>query len=147
MVWAGMRGAVTLAAAQTLPEQTPNRSLLVLVAFTVAAASLLLQGGTLAWVIRLVRPAATDPEVTLAERTWLMQLLQSTIQAGAAGQPTKSEALARLADQRRLLLQARDDGAFSADLLQAALTNVDADQISIELKGGPDDELDGRTAP
>jgi NhaP-type Na+/H+ or K+/H+ antiporter len=47
IVWAGMRGAITLAA-QTLPEGTPSRSLLILVAFLVATSSLLLQGGTLA---------------------------------------------------------------------------------------------------
>ena len=39
VIWAGMRGAVTLAAAQTLPEDTPSRSLLILVAFLVAAGS------------------------------------------------------------------------------------------------------------
>jgi len=52
LVWAGMRGAITLAAAETLPPEMPHRSLLVLVAFLVAAASLLVQGGTLGWVIR-----------------------------------------------------------------------------------------------
>ena len=50
VVWAGMRGVVTLAAAQTLPADTPSRSLLVLIAFLVAAASLLIQGGTLGYV-------------------------------------------------------------------------------------------------
>ncbi|MBD8079553.1 cation:proton antiporter [Cellulosimicrobium arenosum] len=52
LVWAGMRGVVTVAAAQSLPGGTPHRSLLVLVAFGVAAGSLLLQGGTLPWVVR-----------------------------------------------------------------------------------------------
>ena len=33
IVWAGMRGVVTLAAAQTLPAETPERALLVFVAF------------------------------------------------------------------------------------------------------------------
>ncbi|WP_396667470.1 cation:proton antiporter [Microbacterium sp. R86528] len=47
IVWAGMRGVVTLAAAQTLPRDTPERDLLVLVAFLVAAGSLLVQGLTL----------------------------------------------------------------------------------------------------
>jgi NhaP-type Na+/H+ or K+/H+ antiporter len=42
VVWAGMRGAVTLAAAQTLPETVPFRSLRVAIAFLVAAALLLL---------------------------------------------------------------------------------------------------------
>ncbi len=52
LVWAGMRGVVTLAAAQSLPEGTPQRALLVLIAFTVAAGTLLVQGGTLAWLVR-----------------------------------------------------------------------------------------------
>lgn len=52
LVWAGMRGAITLAAAQSLPPQTPQRSLLVLAAFVVAAGTLLVQGGTLGWLTR-----------------------------------------------------------------------------------------------
>ncbi|MEU2200708.1 cation:proton antiporter [Isoptericola sp. NPDC019482] len=52
IVWAGMRGVVTLAAAQTLPDKFPERSLLVLIAFGVAAGTLLVQGGTLPWVVR-----------------------------------------------------------------------------------------------
>jgi len=52
LVWAGMRGVVTLAAAQSLPSDTPQRALLVLVAFAVAAGTLLLQGATLPAVVR-----------------------------------------------------------------------------------------------
>ena len=52
LVWAGMRGAVTVAAAQTLPANTPQRSLLILVAFFVAGGSLLIQGGTLRPLVR-----------------------------------------------------------------------------------------------
>lgn len=48
LVWAGMRGAVTLAAAQTLPRATEHRSLLVLIAFVVACGTLLIQGLSLA---------------------------------------------------------------------------------------------------
>lgn len=81
LVWAGMRGAITLAAAQTLPADMPHRSLLVLVAFLVAAASLLLQGGTLAWLIRRLRLAADDPATTAAERR---AIAASTEQAGLA---------------------------------------------------------------
>ncbi|PZR53078.1 sodium:proton antiporter [Xylanimonas oleitrophica] len=52
LVWAGMRGVVTLAAAQSLPADFPHRSFAVLVAFGVAAGTLLVQGGTLPWVVR-----------------------------------------------------------------------------------------------
>lgn len=62
--WSGMRGVVTLAAAQSLPEATPYREQLVLIAFTVAVVTLLMQGGTLPWVIRILgvrgRDAAED---------------------------------------------------------------------------------------
>jgi len=53
LVWAGMRGAVTVAAAQSLPtDETPQRSLLILIAFVAAGGSLLVQGGSLAWVVQ-----------------------------------------------------------------------------------------------
>ena len=60
IVWAGMRGAVTLAAAQTLPADTPGRSLLVFVAFLVASTSLLLQGSTLPWLVKRLLPPKGD---------------------------------------------------------------------------------------
>ena len=60
LVWAGMRGAVTLAAAQSLPATTPHRSTLVVVAFVVAAGTLLLQGSTLPAVIRRLGLARED---------------------------------------------------------------------------------------
>jgi hypothetical protein len=41
--------------------------------------------------------------------------------------------------QRKTLLDARDDGNFSADALNAVLTVLDADQISLGLKGVPTD--------
>ncbi|MER5889366.1 sodium:proton antiporter [Streptomyces sp. NPDC001941] len=61
LAWSGMRGAITLAAAQTLPEDTPYRAELILVAFVVAAATLLLQGLSLPRVIRTVKVPADDP--------------------------------------------------------------------------------------
>ncbi|MEV1007072.1 sodium:proton antiporter [Streptomyces sp. NPDC049881] len=62
LAWSGMRGAITVAAAQTLPEDTPYRPQLVLIAFVVAVTTLLLQGLTLPWVIRAVRVPGDDPE-------------------------------------------------------------------------------------
>jgi len=42
--------------------------------------------------------------------------------------------------RRKALLDARDDGNFSASALKnAALAVLDADQISLELKGAPTD--------
>ena len=50
--WAGMRGVVTLAAVFLLPVTTPNREVLVLVAFVVTVGTLTLQGLTLPWLVR-----------------------------------------------------------------------------------------------
>lgn len=61
LAWAGMRGAITVAAAQTLPEDTPYRPQLLLVAFVVATSTLLLQGLTLPAVIRTVKISGDDP--------------------------------------------------------------------------------------
>jgi monovalent cation/hydrogen antiporter len=59
--WAGMRGVVTLAAAQVLPEDLPNREVLLLAAFTVVVGSLLVQGSTLPWLVRRVGLPPPDP--------------------------------------------------------------------------------------
>ncbi|HZC72923.1 MAG TPA: Na+/H+ antiporter [Jatrophihabitans sp.] len=58
--WAGMRGVVTLAAVFLLPPDTPQRELLALVAFSVVAGTLLVQGLTLPWVVRRVNLPAPD---------------------------------------------------------------------------------------
>jgi CPA1 family monovalent cation:H+ antiporter len=155
VVWAGMRGAITLAAAQTLPIDTPSRSVLVFIAFLVAGGSLLLQGGTLARVYSWVRPAPVDPAVEGLERVRLMALLDRAAEDARAadagrernepgdirwpGEESKRLNLAIIAAQRTALLNARDDGAFSAASLGAALAVLDADQLSLELKGAPTD--------
>ncbi|MFI6938678.1 cation:proton antiporter [Streptomyces sp. NPDC050418] len=79
--WAGMRGAITVAAAQTLPEDTPDRAQLILIAFVVAAVTLLLQGLTLPAVIRKVGIPPDDPERLRDEGTRLFTDL-----ADAAGE-------------------------------------------------------------
>lgn len=52
--WAGMRGLVTLAGAFALPASFPQRDLIVLTAFAVVLATLVVQGLTLAPLIRLL---------------------------------------------------------------------------------------------
>lgn len=52
--WCGMRGLVTLATAFILPESFPQRDTVVLTAFSVVLATLVVQGMTLAPVIRLL---------------------------------------------------------------------------------------------
>ena len=55
LAWAGMRGVVTVAAAQTIPAGTPHRATVVLAAFLVALITLVLFGLTLPMVIRRMR--------------------------------------------------------------------------------------------
>jgi NhaP-type Na+/H+ or K+/H+ antiporter len=160
LVWAGMRGAVTVAAAQTLPVQTPDRSFLILVAFMVAAFSLLIQGGTLAGFVAWIKPAGPDRDAENEERGRLLAMLTTiereitaanppvvetptdTAADAALPAPQSFAAVKRLTieiieAQRTALLDARDDGTFTAEVLNSALANLDADQISVELKGAP----------
>ncbi|WP_426520798.1 cation:proton antiporter [Diaminobutyricibacter sp. McL0618] len=80
LTWAGMRGVVTLAAAQSLP-QSPYRSPLILIAFTVALVTLLVQGGTLPWLIRRLDITGSD---AAADRRELAGLLEEMSKAGLA---------------------------------------------------------------
>jgi CPA1 family monovalent cation:H+ antiporter len=74
--WAGMRGVVTVAAAQSLPEDTPYRAQLVLIAFTVSIVTLIAQGGTLPWIIRLIKIRGVDHSEDQAEFAMLVDELR-----------------------------------------------------------------------
>ena len=70
--WAGMRGVVTLAAALTLPEATPLRAQLVVIALVVTVGTLMLQGSTLPALARALDVRGPDPrEDALQEATVL----------------------------------------------------------------------------
>lgn len=67
--WAGMRGAVSLAAALALPLEVPERELLIFLTFCVIVATLVGQGLSLPWLIRHLRVVAgsgTETEETTA---------------------------------------------------------------------------------
>ncbi|WP_108720117.1 sodium:proton antiporter [Miniimonas sp. S16] len=161
LTWAGMRGVVTVVAAQTLPTSVPHRSLLVFVAFVVAASSLLLQGGTLGLVVRLLRPARVSPEDLAAENERLDRHLRAAAFAALteAADPEVAEQIRRqvgriarpesaapsrarvqevrlhmIEAQRESLVQARDAGAFSSGTLTHALAALDAQQIALEMQ-------------
>ncbi len=139
VVWAGMRGAVTVAAAQTLPADAPQRELLVLVAYLVAAGSLLLQGLTLRRTVLAVGTTRQRSESEdAAQRAALHQLVvdagrAADVPEGASAEETR---LLQLRARRDALLDARDDGSFDAEALLHALAVVDADEISLSLRGG-----------
>ena len=77
--WAGMRGVVTLAAAFVIPTSTPHREVLLLIAFTVTAGTLFLQGLSLPWVARRLKVPSPDPATDALARANLLH------QAGQAG--------------------------------------------------------------
>jgi CPA1 family monovalent cation:H+ antiporter len=78
--WAGMRGVVTLAAAFVIPEGTRYREVLLLMAFTVTAGTLLVQGSTLPWIARRLRVPSPDPvEDALARATLLQQASKAAL--------------------------------------------------------------------
>jgi CPA1 family monovalent cation:H+ antiporter len=81
VAWAGMRGVVTLAAVFLLPQDTPERALLALAAFTVVAGTLLVQGLTLPWLVtRLNLPGPDAAEDALQAAG----LVTAAAQAGLA---------------------------------------------------------------
>jgi len=69
--WSGMRGVVTLAAAQSIPTTVPYRPQIVLAAFAVAVITLLLHGLTLPAFIRRLWPDGAGSGGEKAELTAL----------------------------------------------------------------------------
>ncbi len=153
VVWAGMRGAITLAAAQTLPEDTPLRSVLVLIAFAVAVVSLVGQGASVAPLVDALTPAGSADESRereKEERRHILELLReraadvpapdrsADLDRARAFQVESDYRLAVIDVQRRALLDARDTGTFDADVLAHELAVIDAAQIAIELRTGRD---------
>lgn len=178
IVWAGMRGVVTLAAAQTLPTETSQRPLLIFVAFLVALFSLVLQGLTLPAVVRAVGLSGDgggEGPSRDEQRALDAELRDSAIAAVRAGtltrrdgeafpadmieragarlvQPPDEEASTRVRDllelrlasieaMRRRLNDLSRDGRYSTAALRHALAELDADQLSLELRidDGEDD--------
>jgi monovalent cation/hydrogen antiporter len=95
--WSGMRGLVTMATAFALPQDFPQRDLVVLTAFAVVLATLVLQGVTLGPLIRWLRLDALedrDREVQDARRA-LVAAAQATL---AQEQCAEADDLRRLYD-------------------------------------------------
>jgi CPA1 family monovalent cation:H+ antiporter len=82
--WAGMRGVVSLAAAQTLPLTTPFRSLLLTCTIVVILGTLVVQGLSLPAVIRLLRmpgdPAADTQRERAAAREQANQAIAARVE-------------------------------------------------------------------
>jgi NhaP-type Na+/H+ or K+/H+ antiporter len=85
LAWSGMRGVVTLAAAQSLPDELPHRAQLILIAFTVAILSLVVQGGTLPLLIRVLGIRAADGDEAHREFDELVTELEDAGEALLTG--------------------------------------------------------------
>ena len=77
--WSGMRGVVTLAAAQSIPITIPYRAQLIMVAFAVAVVTLLLHGLTLPALIHRLWPRGAGAGPSASE---LAALSSDLIEAG-----------------------------------------------------------------
>ena len=86
--WAGMRGVVTLAAAFALPRTLGESPALIIAAFSVVAATLLLQGSTLPALVRLLRVPGPDRAQDALQQALV---LQRAVDAGRAELDEASE--------------------------------------------------------
>ena len=96
--WAGMRGVVTLAAALTLPAETPLRPVLLLIALVTVAGTLLIHGLTLPWLTRRLGVRGPDPREDALQEA---MVTQRSINAGMdalknAAEPGDKELVKRL---------------------------------------------------
>lgn len=79
IVWAGMRGAITLAAAQTISTHAPMRAFLLSIALFIAAGALVIQGLTLPGLIRIVKPKMATGDISEEERAKLLKVMGSAL--------------------------------------------------------------------
>jgi CPA1 family monovalent cation:H+ antiporter len=79
--WAGLRGVVTLAAVFLIPADAPHRETMVLAAMVVVAGTLLLQGGSLPWLVRRLGLRGPDPR---SDALQAATVLESATRAGLA---------------------------------------------------------------
>ena len=100
--WAGMRGVATLAVALSVPDDVPGRDFIVVASFIVILVTVLLQGTTLGFVIRHLRPPEAGSHVAPLNL--------------ADAQAALAEVQAKLVEQR----SSGPEGVFlDSDLLEA----------------------------
>ena len=103
MSWAGMRGVVSLAAALALPEHFPGRDFILAATFAVILVTVLVQGATLAPLIRLLRidMLSSSRRARLGEAETRARVAQAQLAAveQASLAPDGSQLHPRLLDQ------------------------------------------------
>ncbi|AKM39990.1 Na+/H+ antiporter [Burkholderia contaminans] len=148
--WSGMRGVVSLAAAIALPANFPGRDLILFSTFLLIIATLVVQGGTLAPLIRVLklRPAArhTMSEHAVRAHTFGAALaeLDAREQRGSTLERTSLDRLlteyrSRVAFNER----AHRDGAQPADV-RARMLRVELELVGVSRDALLDLHRDGR---
>ena len=165
--WCGMRGIVTLAAALALPADFPHRDLLLLSAFSVVLATLVIQGGTLRWLIeavnmrddglvereigiaraeaaraalRALESEDSPPAVTL--RREYETRLRAAENRPAGAEEENSSVITELqlriiAEQRKTLLNLRERDVIGDSAFQAVEAELDLLEISADSRVRP----------
>ena len=135
MSWAGMRGVVSLAAALALPVAFPGRDFILLATFAVILVTVIVQGATLAPMIRLLRFDRVDP---IASETYAEDVARLHV---VAAQIAAVESASRTDDggdrHPRLLEQLRFRHAAIKRSVDAdgALADVRTDHFGAQLDG------------
>jgi CPA1 family monovalent cation:H+ antiporter len=133
LAWAGMRGVVSLVAALALPNDFPARDLIVFSSFALIISTLVIQGGTLSLLIRLVRirPVRRQTMSELEARSKTFNAALQELEAReAASEEAEDLALERLVDKYKVRVSNND----RAHREGAEQVNVRARQLRLELE-------------
>jgi CPA1 family monovalent cation:H+ antiporter len=155
--WAGMRGLVTLATAFALPATFPERDMIVLAAFAVVLATLVVQGLTLGPLVRLLGLDGEDglqAEIDRARAAMASQALQRfdgqsgviadqwrysltarirAIETGDEGELTEKRRLGldAIRHQRHVLEEMRRTGHVGADAFLILQEELDFTEVTL----------------
>ncbi|MBS0430802.1 MAG: Na+/H+ antiporter [Proteobacteria bacterium] len=154
LAWAGMRGVVTLAVALTLPATMPGRDLMLVAAFAVILVTVVLQGSSLGWLIRLARPVDEDPPAqidTAGAELAIARAMQEAVEAHAYA-PDGVLVHPRLLEEYRKRAQATQRYAGDAkafmpdvrahfDVVLAAVAAGRAELVHLHRQGLIEDEV------
>jgi hypothetical protein len=129
--WCGMRGFVTMATAFALPESFPQRDIVVLTAFCVVLATLVLQGLTLRPLVRLLKLERGDEaarELASARAAMAEAALASIAEQDG---PEAENLRYRFALKQRTCLQ-ETSGESITRLRELSLRAVEAERDKLE---------------
>lgn len=132
--WCGMRGILTLATAMSLPLQFPGRDLIVLSAFTVVLGTLIVQGATVAPLMRRLGIAKdTTLERDLSFGRAALAHARTRAVAHGDARPASAEAVERavVAAQRAALQRLLRDDRLPQDAFRILQEELDWRELSL----------------